>query len=232
MTRGILIAGNESSLFSAIAAETAKRVESYASAPIPNRFSLPESAGSPASRMEAAGGSIPLTWNPTSPISARTLVLAAENRLGQINDAILICSPPPIYKGAEALTPEEVEVLVNNHIKGWFFLVRELVLYFRHLKAGSLSMVVPEIVQPRKSARGKNFQVDLLGPAAAASFRAFGQSVLVSSANEHCHPMGFSGCESGLEAGFAEWLFRIIDRGAKKNSGRWHQYKKRGLFRR
>ena len=242
MTRGILIAGNESSLFSAAAAEAVKRVESFASALIPNRLPLPEGRGSLSPKAETAGenngtrGAIPLSWTPASSISARTLVLAAENRLERINNAIVICSPPAVFRTAGTLAPEEVEILVNDHIKGWFFLIRELVLYFRRRGAGSLSLVAPEIVP--KDAWGKNAPADpksppadLLGPCAAASFRAFAQGVLASSANEPFQTMGFTTAEAGNEEDFAAWLFKIIDEDAGKNSGRWHKYSKLKLWR-
>jgi hypothetical protein len=245
MTRGILIAGNESSLFAAAAAEAVKRVESFASALIPIRFPLPEGSGGPPGA-EAAGGAIPLSWNPASPISARTLVLAAENRLEQINDAIVICSPPAVFRTAEALTPEEIEIFVNDHIKGWFFLIRELTQYFRRSGTGSLSLVVPEIFHDSKDSPGKdgwnkNVQVDLLGPSAAASFRGFAQgiltqgilsqSMLASRMNTPFRVMGFTTAETGAEEDFAAWFFRIIDEGAGKNSGRWHKYSKLKFFR-
>ena len=115
MTRGILITGNESSLFSAVAAEAVKRVETYAFALIPNRFYLPDGAHPPP--VELAEKGVSLSWTPSSPISARTLVVAAENRLGQINNAILVCSPPAVFKTAESLAPEEIEILVNDHIR-------------------------------------------------------------------------------------------------------------------
>ena len=231
MTRGILIAGNESSLFSAAAAEAVKRVASFVSVQIPNRFPLPDGgtvpppmAGPP--RTELAGA-IPLSWNPASPLSARTLVLAAENKLKQINDAILICSPPAVFKTAGTLTPEEIDILLNDHIKGWFFLVRELVLYFRRSGAGSLSLVMPDI----GSGSGvKNAPVDLLGPSSAASFRAFAQGLLASSANEVFNIMGFTTTETGTEADFAAWFFKIIDETARKNSGRMHKYARLGFF--
>ena len=221
MTRGILIAGNESSLISAAGAEVLRRVESYASAIIPNRFAVPEA------KKEPASGSIPLLWNPSSPISARTLVLAAENRLSQINDAVLICLPPAVYKSTESLLPEEIEILLDDHIKGWFFLIRELSIYFRRTGSGSLSFVVPD----QNTGSVKDPQTDILGPAAAASFRAFAQSVLSSSLNEPFRTMGFSGYEAGTEKEFAAWLVKIIDEGSRKNSGRWHKYSKIGLFR-
>jgi len=260
MTRGILIAGNDSSLFSAASAEAAKRVESFASAFIPNRFPLPEGSGAIQPKAEIAGA-INLSWNPSSPISARTLVLAAENRLAQINDAIIICSPPAVFKTTEALTPEEIEILVNDQIKGWFFLIRELFIYFRRAGAGSLSLVAPEetntgdkqsrdsggvntlgIKTPGKNITGKNSntknalnrmnQTDLLGPSAGASFRAFAQGILDSHTNEPFQVMGFTGAEAvtGAEADFAAWFFKLLDEGAVKNSGRWHRFSKYKLF--
>ncbi|MDR1804164.1 MAG: hypothetical protein LBQ94_11225 [Treponema sp.] len=226
MTRGILIAGNESSLFSAVAAEAVKRVETYAFALIPNRFYIPD--GAPPPPAEPTGKGVSLSWTPSSPISARTLVVAAENRLGQINNAILVCSPPAVYRTAEALTPEEIEILVNDHIRGWFFLIRELALNFRRLGTGSLSFIAPE---PGSDSGAKNSQADLLGPPALASFRTFTQGVLASSANEPFQVTGFTAPESGAKEEFAAWLFKIIDEGHRKNSGRWQKYPKIGFFR-
>jgi hypothetical protein len=222
MTRGILIAGNESSLFSALAAQAVKLVEQYAAASIPSPF--PPSKAQPAPEQDK--GKIPLQWNPGSPISARTLMVAAENRLGQINDAILVCSPPAMYRPAEALVPGEIENLVNDQIKGWFFLARELALYFRSRQSGNLALVVPEIL----AGGGKDAPADIFGPSAAASFRALAQGIITTSPNEPFQILGFSSAESGAEADFAAWLFRILDDGNRKNSGRWHKYSKLGFF--
>ena len=222
MTRGILIAGNESPLFSAIASEAAKRVEAFVSVSIPNRF--PQREGG--SKTETVKGAIPLPWNPFSSISARTLVLAAENRLRQINDAILVCTPPAVFGTADGLEPEEIEILVDDHIRGWFFLTRELVLGFRRLGSGALSFVAPEI-----SHGGKNTQADLLGLPAAACFATFARGILASHANDPFQIMGFSGYEAADKNEFAAWLFKIMDEGSGKNSGRWHKYSKLSLFR-
>ena len=116
MTRGILIAGDMSPLFYAVAAEAALRTESYTTAMVSSRFTDP--FGKLPSKIEIPEKAIPLSWNPGSPISARTLVFSAENRMRKIHDAILVFSPPAIYKSAEIITPEEIEALVNDHIKG------------------------------------------------------------------------------------------------------------------
>ena len=223
MTRGILLTGNESTLLSAAAAEAFRRVESFALAVIPNRFPLPE--GVLPQKIKTGDKTIVLPWNPASPISARSLLLAAENRMGKINDAVLICSPPAVFKTIKTLTPEEIDILVNDHIKGWFFIIRELCLYFRRTGSGSLSLVVPEL-----SDAGKSAQTDILGPSAAASFRSFANGILAAASDEPFQLMGFTGSEAGKEGEFASWLFKIIDEGEKKNSGRWHRYAKLRLF--
>ena len=223
MTRGILIAGSESTLLSAAAAEAAQRVESFALAIIPNRFPIPGGVLPPSEKTSEK--SMPISWNPASPISARSLIMAAENRMGQINNAVLICSPPAVFKTAEALTPEEIETLVNDHIKGWFFLTRELALYFRRKGSGSLSFVAPDL-----GGGGKNTQTDILGLPASASFKTFAQGVFAQE-QEPFQSMGFSYSEAGAEKEFTSWLFKIIDEGGKKNSGRWHKYAKYRFFR-
>jgi hypothetical protein len=57
------------------------------------------------------------------------------------------------------------------------------------------------------------------------------QGLLTTASNEPFQIFGFSSAESGAEADFAAWLFKIIDEGNRKNSGRWHKYSKLGFFR-
>jgi NAD(P)-dependent dehydrogenase (short-subunit alcohol dehydrogenase family) len=245
MTRGILIAGNESSLLAAVGAEAAKRVEYYAEALIPNRlsgavtgvsaaFAPPRSsdAGVPSGKGPdpAEGGSsgprIGVEWNAGSPLSARTVTLAAENRLGQINEAILVCAPPSVRRKMAELHPADIETMVNDHIRGWFYLARELASVFRAKQAGTLALVYSEIA----SGGGKDETADLLGPAAAAAFRAFAQSLLSASHQEPYLTMGFSASEPGEEKNFSAFIFRLLDEGSRKNNGRLHKFGRLNLF--
>ena len=218
MTRGILIAGNQSPLFYAVAGEAAQRTEGYTIATISDRFSL--SYGKHSYKMDIPDKAITLSWNPGSPISARTLVFSAENRMGKIHDAILVFSPPAINKTIDTLMPEEIEVLVNDHIKGWFLLVRELTLYFRRTGSGSLSLVTNDFAK----SRSKKSDLNLMGQTAAASFRTFAQVILAVSHNEPYHVMGFSGPETCDMDKFAAWLFDKIDKSSKRNSGKWYKF--------
>jgi len=217
-----LIAGNESALSRAMEAETAKRVEHFAVALIPNRFTpsvLPRAA-------PAAAARIPLDWNPGSPISARTLVLAAENRLERIDEAILICSPPSVRCSAAELPLADVEILINDHIKGWFFLIKELAAVFESRRRGTLALVYSDI----GSGGGKDDAADLLGPSSLASFRALTRGLLSAAPETPYVTMGFSGSDAGDEAGFASFVFKCLDDGNKRYNGKLHKHGKFSLF--
>jgi NAD(P)-dependent dehydrogenase (short-subunit alcohol dehydrogenase family) len=218
MARGILIAGNGSPLFSAFGVEAAKRVEHYAAAFIPR--------GGEAAAIDMPSRQINLEWNPASPISAKTLVISAANKLAYIDDAILVCVPPACRRSAEQLTSADTDKIVDHNIKGWFFLVKELAAIFRARQSaehtGTLALVLSE-----PSAGSRDDAPDLLGPPAAAAFRAFAQGVLLSSATAPYNVIGFS-AEPGEENAFAAWVFKALDDG-KRNSGKWNKYGK-GLF--
>ncbi|MDR3168099.1 MAG: hypothetical protein LBT93_09150 [Treponema sp.] len=221
MTRGILIVGNDSSLAAAIAAETGRRVEHFACALIPNRISeMPKEKSPPVTP------AVPLTWNPGSPISARTLIIAAENRLERIDEAILVCSPPPVRRQAGKLISTEIEIMVNDHIKGWFFLVKEVAALFKARKGGTLALVLSDILP----GSGKEEIMDLLGPSAAASFRAFIQGLLAASLHDPYQTMAFTTSESGTEAAFAAFIFKILEENNKRNNGKWHKFGRMNFF--
>ena len=221
MTRGIFIAGNESALCRAIEAETVKRAEQYTAAIIPNRFSemIKETDSVNEKR-------ILIDWNPSSPISARALVLAAENRLEQIDEAILICSPPGIRSNPSGLPFSAVEILINDHVKGWFYLVKELSAIFKNRKRGTLALVYPDI----NSGSAKDDTADLLGPSALASFRAFTASLLASAHSEDYTTVGFSTTDSGNESAFAAHIFKNIDELSKRSNGKLFKFGKFSFF--
>jgi hypothetical protein len=221
MIRGVFIAGNESVLLSAIEAEASKRTESYAIAPISNRFSVAEprpAADSPAR--------ILLEWNPGSPISARTLVIAAENRLEHISEAILVCSPPQVRRDAANLNFADVEMLVNDHIKGWFFLVKELAAAFKARGEGTLSLVYPDI----NETIGEDEAPDLLGHSALAVFRSLTRNLLAAAFSEPFLTLGFTGSETGDNTGFAAFIFKQLEEKNRRGNGKLHKYGKLGFF--
>jgi len=231
MTKGVLVAGNDSTLLSAIEVEVARRAERYAFATIQNRFS-----GKRGGPYDTAMGfnatvekaRIPLDWKPGSPVSARTLVLSAENRLEKkIDEAILVCSPPSVFCAVADLKLVDVEVLASDHIKSWLFLVKELTASFKARGQGSLVLVLPET----GVAGGKNdTNADIFGAAAVASFRSLTNWVLASAPNEPYFAQGFTGDETKDEAGFVSFIFKQLDDTRRRTNGKLHKYGRTGFF--
>ena len=215
----------------AVETEAARRVELYAITRIPHRLSgeglKPLAEKSPPAKETPVSGPIPMDWNPGSPISARTLVIAAENRLEQINEAILVCAPPSMRCTAADLNLADVEILMNDHIKGWFFLVKELSAVFRAQGKVTLCLAYSET----SGASGKDDAVDFLGSAAVAAFRSLTRSLLDSAANEPYLTLGFSGIDAGDETGFAAFIFKLLDEGNRRSNGKLHKYGKLSFFR-
>jgi hypothetical protein len=117
--------------------------------------------------------------------------------------------------------------MVNDHIIGWFYLVKELTVKFRSRQSGSLSLIVAE---PGPVSKGKDSLVDLLGPPAAASFRSFAQSLLSATFNEPFYTFGFSSTEQSGDPEFCSFLFKIIDERNKRDNGKWHKHGKFSFF--
>ncbi|MDR2210540.1 MAG: hypothetical protein LBO65_03610 [Spirochaetaceae bacterium] len=216
MTKGILIAGNPSLLFSALCAEAAKRTEKYAAARIP-RYGE-------ASPLDAPAKQISLDWNPPSPISARTLVLSMINKINRMDTVILACVPPVYRRVVEDFSPPDLDRFTDNNIKGWFFLVREVAAVFKARGSGALSFVLSEV-----NPGSRDEAPDLLGPPATAAFRSFAQGLLNSPLNGFCSTMGFSSSEPGEESAFAAYVFKTMEE-EKRNSGKWHRHGKFGIF--
>ena len=220
MTRGVFIVGNESALSRAVEAETLNRVEQFAAALIPNRFSEVSVRSS-----ESDTKRLLCDWNPSSPISARTVVIAAENRLEHIDEAILICSPPSIRSNPGELPLSAVEIMINDHIKGWFFLIKEITKIFKDKKQGTLALVYPDI-----ASSVKDDAAEILGPSALASFRALTQGLLTAAHREPYITMGFSTSDAGNEPAFAAFIFKALDDAGAKSNGKMHKFGKFKFF--
>ncbi|MDR0301721.1 MAG: hypothetical protein LBI04_05330 [Treponema sp.] len=227
MTRGIFVAGNESALCRAIEAEAENRVDRFAVTLIPNRLTGAPTTNTMSKNSAGANDKrLYLDWNPSSPISARTLILAAENRLDRIDEAILVCSPPSIRCGAAELPLADVEILLSDHIKGWFFLVKEIAAVFSSRKSGILSLVYHDV-----PAAKKDDAADILGPSALASFRALTQGLLAAAHNDPYITVGFSCSDAGNEEAFSSFVFKTMDEINKRSNGKLYKFGKLNFFR-
>jgi hypothetical protein len=80
-------------------------------------------------------------------------------------------------------------------------------------------------------AGGKDDAADLLGPIALAAFRSLVRGLLDASLNEPYITLGFSGADTGDEAGFAAFIFKQLEEGNRRGNGKLYKYGKLGFFR-
>jgi hypothetical protein len=70
---------------------------------------------------------------------------------------------------------------------------------------------------------------DLAGPSVAAAFRALAQGILASEAGRPWQSYTFSS-DLAEDREFAAFIFKTIDEGGKRASGKWHKYGRFPLF--
>lgn len=221
MTRGILIVGNEAPLTVAVSQEAAKRLETHglaliSSGPTENPLQFPPPPAT-----------IPLTWKSGSAISARALLVAAENRLTRLDETLLVFTPPTLRSRPDTMDTIQISTLIDDHLKGWYYLVREFSRYFRQRKAGTLALVLADGMTGSEREEAP----DLLGPALGAAFRAFMQSVLASAGAMPFRILGFTGNDPTQDADFAAFIFKVLDEDNKREKGKLYRFGKLGLFR-
>lgn len=160
-------------------------------------------------------------WNRRSPISARFVLLQAINKEIDIDHAILLLTPRNVKEAIHELASAAVEEKVDFDIKGYLFLLKELINYFLKRKAGSISFVV------------QNTGPDVLPPCDAllqGSFYGLAESMFSFYENE-CFAL--RGVETRLSSNrqIAEYLIQLITENAPRSRGKWIKYTgKNGLF--
>lgn len=103
------------------------------------RFSL---LSEPASDPSASLGATSISWNRSSPLSARTVILEMKNNYSSFDRALLIFDTPTfsgIFPDTESAS---LIKCTDEFIRGYMLLVAEIVKYFRQQKSGFILFAV------------------------------------------------------------------------------------------
>jgi hypothetical protein len=203
MNGALLIAGSGAELIAALSTETEKHGMAAACAVIPKRNV--QNRGSYDTMDKKP---LMFDWNPGSAISARSLVLSVENRLGIIGAGIIVCSAPRTAEND--FSPAGIDFLVDNHIKSYMFLAHDLMRYFHTTQSGTLALVMLEEVN-----------TNLLTAPISSAFSSFAGS-LSAYQGEYMRIMSFS-CEEKPPApvnDFAKYILKTIAKNEKPGGGR------------
>jgi hypothetical protein len=202
----ILIAGAGKDLITAIANEAGTHGVKTAAALIPCRSETGKT-------LETSNQ---LGWNPGSPISARNLILAAENRVGALSGGIIVCAAPGSADAAD-FSPAGIDFIVDNHIKSYMLLARELTRHFDTARKGVLGMVLLE-----------ETSASILNVPVFSAFKSFTNSLLTNLNTEYPRMAAFSHEEKSpiLVNEFAAYIFKTLFENKKLDSGRWFKFTK------
>jgi hypothetical protein len=162
-----------------------------------------------------------IAWNPRSPISARAVVTEAVNRLESIDEAFVVFFADSGKKEFNEMSSADVEKTVDDSIKSYFFLVKEIFETLQRQKKGVLAFAHhdggAEVLPPPQAA-------------ASAGFRAFASSLFAQYRNE---PFGLYGyySSSAETRTFARFLSGLTGNRTEKTARRWVRFsEKPGFF--
>ena len=149
------------------------------------------------------------TWNPASPISARSLILQAENTFESIGTVILPFDADSYEDFYSKLSVETISKGTDNMILGYFYIVSELIARFEKYGEGNIIFLYSD--DPNK-------EKGILASSGAAAFCELAKKTAMLYAGK---PAGIILVKSEPNAfqETAEWLFQyLMQPGAQKAS--------------
>ena len=159
-----------------------------------------------------------IEWNRRSPISAGSVLLRAENSGESVEEAFVIYSPESIDVPFHETRAAQIEELVDGALKGYLFLLREVLNY--SFKSGTTGVNI--VIRDRGS--------EVVPPIEAALSGAFvsaAMSLMTFYAEESVKIRGFrSSVDESRE--YAKYIFDTIREKGEKSAGRWNKFSGRG----
>jgi hypothetical protein len=177
----------------------------------------PEStAGAPA----AGGQPHVLEWNRRSPVSAQSVLLECRSLMGGLESAIVVFASSRDNRAFHEAPAGYIEETVDTGLKGYMFLLRELLGYFQKTGSGTLAVAVhdegSEILSPVEAC-------------VSASFAALVQSLAVFYQNEPVSIAGFRSSTTQVNE-YAQFIRRTLEEKQGRTAGVWHKYSDRSGF--
>jgi NAD(P)-dependent dehydrogenase (short-subunit alcohol dehydrogenase family) len=158
-------------------------------------------------------------WNRPSPLSARNILLEGVTFLEKIDEAIVVHSAEEDGRPFHELSSADIERALDRSMKGFFFLLRELLGFFQRQKSGLLTLVEYDPAG----------RLHPLPYASSGTFRALGSALFAQYGNEPFILRGLTSAVTQPEE-FARYILESCER-PEKTAGRWTKYSGRtGLF--
>ena len=143
-----------------------------------------------------ADGVVTASWNRRSALSARSVVLHAQNTFGRLEEAVIVFSPVRESVPFHESSIVSLENRTDAEVKGYLFMIRELVALFQKQRSGRLVLAV---LDPEAEVRSPLEAMSL------GSFTAAAEALASTYRNE---PMEVKLCYSRADdpAGYAGFI--------------------------
>lgn len=160
-----------------------------------------------------------ISWNKVSPISARNLVLKSRRTLGTIDQALVVHSLSAQTDELSAASLTQIDAVIDADVKGYLYLLRELIQAFRKQAAGTIACVAH-----------RPAELSGIGCGVFEGFVGLVESLLATSVSEPFTLNGYVS-ESANLADFAQFIYSGNEEQNPRTRGRWQRHTGRaGIF--
>ena len=210
MEQACLVTGKSSELLAEVVNEAAardRRVLIARSGPL-ETFTPPEGVST-------------ISWNRRSALSARSVVLHGQNLYGRLDEAVVVFSPVRESVPFHESSIVSIENRTDAEVKGYLFMVRELVALFQKQGGGRLVLAVLD----RES--------EVRSPLEAMSMGSFTATAKALQRFYENEPIELRLCFSRSDdvAGYAGFIVEtLVTPGAPRRRNDWLRFGPRGGF--
>lgn len=134
MEQSVLITGKQSTFTDDLIQESTKRVSRV--------FASYDQTDTPPEVPDTFGETLNyIPWTRRSLISARSLILSIDQSDLVPSRAIVVCAPEGLNSSLHETEPVKIEEAIDSAVKGYLFVIRELVSYFVKRNGGDLTII-------------------------------------------------------------------------------------------
>ena len=142
-----------------------------------------------------------LNWNKRSPLSSRNAILTIINRFARVDSAVLVFRAGEFNKTFHEMTSAVYDLQVDRWIKGYGYLLKELIQLYIKQKTGSISIILDSA------------GLKIMNPVDGAVFnylKSLGQNLSVFYQNESIRIYTFE-TDSLKKDAFMEFYFKTLN---------------------
>ena len=164
-------------------------------------------------------GTTAATWNKSSSVSARSVILHAENAYQHVDEAILNFDTSWFAPNFKDMTPEICSKAIDSMISSYLYLTMEVISRFSKTEGGTIVFMLKtapghaDMVNSTSiKSENSNFPVGILPSTAESAFKALAESIAAKYAEKNGIKVFLVKADHDTpDSHFAGWMFEYLD---------------------